>query len=421
MRVLSPVLDKQAQHKPCTNAEPTDTIAAANPGLSSAQVALLALASGLSVANIYFAQPLLHELGQTFVMVAADVGQLITAAQMGSVLALLFLVPLGDRVDRRGLLLGQALALVVVLVLLGLSPSLTWAYVAMLAVGLLATAMTQGLIAYAASAAMPGEQGRVLGQVQAGVFIGLLLARVVAGGVSDVAGWRAVYLGSAACMLLLLGLLWRSLPQLNKPVLSNRYGQFVISMLALLWRHRLLQLRGMLALLMFAVFNIFWSALSLALSAPPFAFSNTSIGALGLVGVLGALFATRAGRWVDRGRQRQGTLLALLLLLLAWWPLAAMASSWAALLLGILLLDMGGQALHVSNQSLLLRGNTAHNHGSMIAMYMLFYALGSGLGAAAGTAMFAHYGWQGVCLLGASLSGLALGFGLVTLRYVARE
>lgn len=333
--------------------------------LSSNQVSLLALASGMSVANIYFAQPLLPEFSADFAVTSAQVGQLISMAQLGSVLALVFLLPLGDRMDRRYLLLMQALALVVMLVLLGLAPSLGWAYAAMLGVGLLATAMTQGLIAYAASVAHPAEQGQVLAKVQAGVFLGLLLARVVAGGVSDIAGWRMVYLSSAACMLLLACLLWRSLARANASPAGNTsqvtgsYPRFIGSMLALLWRHRLLQVRGMLALLMFAVFNIFWSALSLALSAPPYAYSNTAIGALGLVGAIGALAATQAGRWLDKGAHRQVTLIALLLLAIAWWPLAFMSWSLAALMLGIILLDMGGQALHVSNQSLLLRSNAA--------------------------------------------------------------
>lgn len=399
--------------------------------LSSNQVSLLALASGMSVANIYFAQPLLPEFSAAFAVTSAQVGQLISMAQLGSVSALVFLLPLGDRMDRRCLLLIQALALVVMLVLLGLAPSLGWAYAAMLGVGLLATAMTQGLIAYAASVAQPAEQGQVLAKVQAGVFLGLLLARVVAGGVSDIAGWRMVYLSSAACMLLLVFLLWRSLarvnsslavttsPAVNNSQVTGSYPRFIGSMLALLWRHRLLQVRGMLALLMFAVFNIFWSALSLALSAPPYAYSNTAIAALGLVGAIGALGATQAGRWLDKGAHRQVTLIALLLLAIAWWPLAFMSWSLAALMLGIILLDMGGQALHVSNQSLLLRSNAEQQQGSMIGMYMLFYALGSALGAAAGTAVFAHDGWQGVCLLGFSLSGLALVFWLATLRVLS--
>lgn len=412
--------------QPCViqTASPASTCpkSALGKPLTSTQVSLLALASGMSVANIYFAQPLLPEFSAAFAVTSAQVGQLISMAQLGSVLALIFLLPLGDRMDRRCLLLMQALALVVMLVLLGIAPSLGWAYTAMLGVGLLATAMTQGLIAYAASVAHPAEQGQVLAKVQAGVFLGLLLARVVAGGLSDIAGWRMVYLSSAACMLLVVFLLWRSLARANASTADNisqvtgSYPRFIGSMLALLWRHRLLQVRGMLALLMFAVFNIFWSALSLALSAPPYAYSNTAIGALGLVGAIGALTATQAGRWLDKGAHQQVTLIALLLLAIAWWPLAFMSWSLAALMLGIILLDMGGQALHVSNQSLLLRSNAEQQQGSIIGMYMLFYALGSGLGAAAGTAVFAHDGWQGVCLLGFSLSALALVFWLATRR-----
>ncbi|UGA39476.1 MFS transporter [Chromobacterium haemolyticum] len=138
----------------------------------------------------------------------------------------------------------------------------------MLAVGLLGTAMTQGLIAYAASAAAPHEQGRVVGAAQSGVFIGLLLARVFAGAVSDLAGWRGVYLCAAALIALALALpLWRRLPALAPSANAMRYPTLLASMLTLLRRERALQVRGMLALLMFAAFNIFWSALVLPLSA----------------------------------------------------------------------------------------------------------------------------------------------------------
>ena len=148
-------------------------------------------------------------------------------------------------------------------------------------------------------------------------------------------------------------------------------------MLTLLRREKTLQIRGMLALLMFAAFNIFWSALVLPLSAPPHNYSHTAIGALGLVGAIGALAAARAGHWADRGHGQRTSAAALSLLLLAWAPLALMQQSLAALLLGIVLLDLGGQALHVSNQSLIFRSRP-EAHSRLVGLYMLFYALGSG-------------------------------------------
>ena len=387
-------------------------------GVSTSLAWLFAIASGLSVANVYYAQPLLDALARDFGISHAAVGGVITATQMGCALALLFLVPLGDRVDRRRLMAMQMLALTFALVAVGMAQSTLALLAGMLAVGLLGTAMTQGLIAYAASAAAPHEQGRVVGTAQGGVFIGLLLARVFAGGVSDLAGWRGVYFCAALLMLGIAIPLWRRLPILPPASRTLSYPRLLASMLTLLRQEKVLQVRGMLALLMFAAFNIFWSALVLPLSAPPYNFSHTLIGAFGLAGVVGALAAARAGQWADRGYARRTSGLALMLLLLAWWPLSLMEVSLWALVMGIVLLDLGGQALHVTNQSLIFR-TRPDAHSRLVGLYMMFYAVGSGLGAISTTVTYARFGWQGVCTLGASVSLLALVFWWVTQRQFA--
>ncbi|HYG43405.1 MAG TPA: MFS transporter, partial [Bordetella sp.] len=244
---------------------------------------------------------------------------------------------------------------------------------------------------------------------QGGVFIGLLMARVFAGGVSDLAGWRAVYLCAAALMLAIALPLWRRLPALAAAPRALSYPRLIASMATLLRQERVLQIRGMLALLMFGALNVFWSALVLPLSAPPFAYSHAAIGAFGLVGVVGALAAARAGRWADRGLGQHTSAAALAVLLLAWWPLSLMEQSLWALVIGIVLLDLGGQALHVTNQSMIFRTQPAAR-SRVVGLYMLFYAAGSGLGSIATTVAYAHAGWQGVCTLGAAFSLLALVF-----------
>lgn len=388
--------------------------------LPAGLVWLFAIASGLSVANVYYAQPLLDALARDFDISYAAVGGIITATQVGCALALLFLVPLGDRLDRRRLMTTQLLALTAALCLVGTATSAPVLLVGMLAVGMLGTAMTQGLIAYAASAAATSEQGRVVGAAQSGVFIGLLLARVFSGGISDIAGWRGVYFCAAILMVAISFPLWRRLPVLPPASHALSYPRLLASMLTLLREEKVLQVRGILALMMFAAFNIFWSALVLPLSAPPYGFSHTVIGAFGLVGVLGALAAARAGRWADRGHAQSTSALALAVLLLAWWPLSLMNESLWALVLGIVLLDLGGQALHVTNQSLIFR-TRPDAHSRLVGLYMLFYAVGSGLGAMSTTFTYAHAGWQGVCLLGAAVSLLALLFWLLTQGKVTLE
>lgn len=175
---------------------------------------LFALASGLSVANVYYAQPLLDALSRDFGISQGAIGGVVTATQIGCALALLFVVPLGDKVDRRRLMALQLVVLVAALVTVGMAQTSTMLLAGMLATGLAGTAMTQGLIAYAANAASPHEQGRVIGAAQGGVFMGLLVARVVSGGISDIAGWRGVYLSAAGLMVIIAFPLWWRLPRL---------------------------------------------------------------------------------------------------------------------------------------------------------------------------------------------------------------
>lgn len=389
------------------------TSALPSAGMPRSMVWLFATASGLSVANVYYAQPLLDALANDLGINHAAVGGVVTATQIGCALALLLVVPLGDKVDRRRLMAVQLIALVVALVSVSMAQSSSALLIGMLATGMLGTAMTQGLIAYAASAASPHEQGRVVGAAQGGVFTGLLLARVFAGGISDIAGWRGVYLCAAALMLMIALPLWWRLPALPAVTATMSYPRLIGSMLTLLRQEKVLQIRGVLALLMFASFNIFWSALVLPLSAPPFNFSHTAIGAFGLAGAVGALVAGRAGRWADRGYAQRNSAAALSILLLAWWPLSLMDRSLGILLIGIILLDLGGQALHVTNQSMILR-TRPEAHSRLVGLYMLFYAVGSGLGALGTTMTYACAGWPGVCLLGASVSLLALVFWWLT-------
>jgi predicted MFS family arabinose efflux permease len=383
--------------------------------LSRGLVTLFACASGLSVANVYYAQPLLDALAQDFSIPRAAIGSVVLATQIGSALALLLVVPLGDLWNRRRLMLAQAISLAIVLVGISVASSPVALLAGMLGAGLLGTAMTQGLIAYAASAAGPNERGRVVGAAQSGVFVGLLLARVLAGGISDIASWRAVYAASATAMLVLAALLWRALPALSATSQRLSYSHLLASMFELLRSERVLRIRGTLAMLMFATLNIFWSALVLPLSGPPYGYSHTAIGAFGLAGALGALAAARAGYWADRGLGQRTTAVALALLIAAWIPLALMGASLWALLVGIVLLDLGAQAIHVTNQSMIFT-RRPDAHSRMVGVYMLFYAVGSGLGAMATTSVYAVAGWYGVCLLGAAVSVAALIFWIATLE-----
>lgn len=375
---------------------------------------LLATASGMSVANVYYAQPLLDAFAADFTIARAAVGGIVTATQIGCALALLFVVPLGDLVNRRKLMFAQLAALVLALALVAGTASMTALLAGMIAIGLLGTAMTQGLIAYAAHMAHDSERGHVVGTVQGGVVTGLLLARVLSGLVADLAGWRAVYLVSAVIMIVLATALWRTLPTTPATQTRMRYPALLGSMGSLLLQHRALQVRGMLGFFLFAALSIFWSAIVLPLHAAPYNYSHTTIGALGLIGAAGAIAATRAGRRADQGYAEQTTGLALLVLLVSWVALWYMPHTLMLLFIGIVLLDMGAQAIHVTNQSVIFNSAT-QAHSRLISCYMLFYAAGSGLGAIASTAAYDTAGWNGVCILGGTVSVIALVFWKCTL------
>lgn len=377
--------------------------------LTRGVVMLFAIACGTSVANVYFSQPLLVTMGRDLGMSPALVGSIVTLTHVGYGLGLFFLVPLGDMADRRRLVVAQLLLLVVALAVVATSGTAAALLAGMAATGLLAV-VTQTLVAFAASLAPPAERGRVVGLVTSGVVIGILLARTASGLMADLAGWRSVYFASASLTALLALILYRVLPHhSDAPPASLRYGQLLRSTVTLFARERLLRLRALFGLLIFAAFSTLWSSVALPLSEAPYFLSHGAIGALGLIGVVGALAATVAGRLNDRGRAGRTTGIALALLAASWVPLAFTRSSLWALVAGVILLDLAVQAVHVTNQTLIYALHP--DAGSrLIGGYMVFYSIGSATGAIAATSLYTAAGWGAVCALGAAFScaGLAL-------------
>nr|WP_232278894.1 MFS transporter [Paenibacillus sp. 481] len=380
---------------------------------------LFAIACGMSVANIYFAQPLLDHLSREFGIDHAIIGILITITQIFYGLGLFLLVPLGDLLNQRRLIIGQMLLSMIALVIVGTASTSTILFAGMALVGLLAV-VTQTLVAFAATMADPAERGRVVGVVTSGIVIGILLARTISGVLTDLAGWRSVYLVSAAVLLLMVGALWRVLPNVERKITSLSYPQLLRSVLMLIAQERILRIRAMLALLIFAAFNILWTPLVLPLSAPPISLSHTAIGAFGFVGVVGALAAARAGKLADRGYGQRTTGVALSLLLLSWLFISYTEQSLFALIVGIILLDLAVQAVHVTNQSMIFTLH-AEARSRLTAGYMMFYSIGSAAGSITSTYVYAHYGWSGVCLLGALVSALALLLWAMTSRVTANK
>ena len=374
--------------------------------LDKGVVLLFAIACGLAVGNVYYAQPLLDAMADAFGLSPGSIGIVMTLTQVGYGLGLLLLVPLGDLLNRRRLIVTQTLLSAAALLMIALASNSAWLLIGVTLTGLLAV-VTQVLVAYAATLAVPAQRGKVVGVITSGIVVGILLARTVAGGMADLAGWRSIYLLSAGLTLVMAALLFRVLPKDEDARPSTRYVALIASVFSLFREEPVLRQRAILALLTFASAMVLWTPMVLPLAAPPLSLSHSEIGLFGLAGAAGALAAARAGHLADRGWGQWVSGLSLLLMLGSWLPIALTQTSLWALLLGVITLDLGLQAVHVTSQSMIYSVRP-EAQSRLTAGYMLFYSIGSALGSIASTAMYAWAGWPGVCWLGAAINMVAL-------------
>ena len=368
-------------------------------------MALLAITCGAAVANLYYAQPLLNTLARDFGVSNATAGLLVTLSQFGYVVGLALVVPLGDLRERRSLI---SVTLVISAIGLGVAaaaPGFAVFGAALAAVGV-TSSVAQVIVPMSSSLAAPHERGRVVGMVMSGLLIGILLARTVSGLIAAAFGWRTVFVVAAIVMVVLAATLRRALPRVP-PTTGLGYGGLLRSVAELIRSERLLRQRMMLGALSFGCFSALWTALAFLLAGPPYNYGSAVIGLFGLVGVVGALTATVAGRATDRGWGWQTTTAGIVTLLVSWAALAAGKSSVIALIVGIALLDLGAQGLHISNQSAIyaLRPDA---RSRLTTAYMVSCFLGASLFSALAATLFDSDGWGGVCVLGASAAALAL-------------
>ncbi|WP_082112018.1 MFS transporter [Pseudomonas frederiksbergensis] len=371
-------------------------------GLSPSLTTLFSITCALAVANVYFAQPLLASMAESLGVAPAAIGIVVTATQLGYALGLLFIVPLGDKTNGKRLILTLVTLSAIALAAVGASQHWLVLLGAMIMTGLLAV-VVQVLVAYAAVLSAPTRRGQAVGTLTSAIVLGILLARFISGFIADLAGWRAVYLVSSGLMLIIATVFWKVAPTTAPPRNRQSYPALIRSLFQLFMTEPLLRTRGLFALLIFAAFSVLWTAMVLPLSAPPLSLSHTAIGLFGLAGVAGALAASRAGRWADRGLGHRVTGVSLGLLVLSWLPISFAESSLIALVCGVVLLDFAVQAVHVTNQSLIFAARP-DAQSRMVGAYMCFYSIGSALGAAAATQVYARWGWIAVSWLGGLIS-----------------
>lgn len=375
------------------------------PGLSPALILLMSVATGLAVASNYYAQPLLDTIARAFNLFASSAGFIVTAAQLGYAAGLLFLVPLGDMFERRMLIVSMTLLAAGGMLITASSQSLTMMIVGTALTGLFSV-VAQILVPLAATLASPDKRGKVVGTIMSGLLLGILLARTVAGLLASLGGWRTVYWVASVLMVVMALALWRGLPKVKQENHLN-YPQLLASVFSLFTQDKLLRTRALLGCLTFANFSILWTSMAFLLAAPPFNYSEGVIGLFGLAGAAGALGARPAGGLADKGKSHLTTTAGLVLLLLSWAAIWYGHVSVLALIVGILVLDLTVQGVHITNQTVIYRVKPeARNR--LTAGYMTSYFIGGAAGSLISASAWQHAGWSGVCGIGAIVAALNL-------------
>ncbi|WP_045821254.1 MFS transporter [Williamsia herbipolensis] len=386
------------------------TADAGERGISRALVAVFAITAGVTVSAIYCLQPLLEEIRGDFHISSSTTSLVVTAPQLGYAAGLLLLVPLGDRLDRRvfapALLVASAIALLVS----GLAPNFPMLLVASLAVGVFA-GTAQVVVPWSSSLAAPHERGRVVGTVMSGLLIGILLARVVSGLIAGLGGWRLVLFVTSALMLALAIVVFTSTPS-DGPRSTQPYGRLLLSVATMVRDEAVLRHRMLLGFLTMFGFSAMWTSVAFLLAGTRgehYHFSETAIGLFGLAGVAGAAGAPLVGRLADRGRSRLATTSAWLIIIVGWFALGWSGESLVALIIGLLVFDLGVQASQLSNQTAIY-ALAPEARSRVTTAYMVTYFLGAVAGSVCSGVAYGVAGWLAVCAIGlaAAVVGLAL-------------
>ena len=387
-------------------------------GMPPAMVALFAVSCGVSAANLYYAQPLLPLISRDLHVGSGRAALVVTAAQVGYGLGLALIVPLGDILVRRRLVPGILVVASLALLAASAAPDIVLLVAAVTVAGLCSVA-AQILVPFAAALASDQQRGRVVGAVMSGLLLGILLARTFSGLIAEAAGWRTVYVVAGAVVLVLAGVLQRWLPgeQPREPIV---YSRLLTSVVRLLRTEPLLRLRSAIGALVFATFNVIWTSVAFLLVASPYHYSEAVIGLFGLLGAAGALAAAFSGRLADRGLERWVTGGSLALIVGSIGLLALGSHQLWALMVGILVADLGIQAVHIQNQQLIFAIDPAAR-SRLNTGYMVSYFIGGALGSASTGVAYGAGGWPAVIVLGLCFSGSGLVLWLVSTAVATRR
>ncbi|MFB5761886.1 MFS transporter [Paenibacillus medicaginis] len=369
----------------------------------------LAISCGIIVANLYYAQPLVGEISSSIGLSSGAAGLIVTLTQIGYGIGLLFVVPLGDVLENRKLVVGALFLTILSLLTLAAAPSAALFLLASAMIGIGSVA-AQILVPYAAHLAPDESRGRVVGNVMSGLLLGIMLARPLSSMVADLLGWRSVFVLSSVLIFVLALVLAKALPA-RKPVTNEPYSRLIGSMWHLLKTTPILRRRAIYHAAVFGTFSLFWTTVSLLLTGPAFHFSQMEVALFALAGVSGAIAAPIAGRLADRGWIRTATGLALAAVIIAL-ALPFMVHTRSVFTVSILvfsaiLLDMGVSAnLVLSQRAIFALG--AEVRSRLNGLFMAIFFAGGALGSAAGGWAYDLGGWKAASVIGIALPAMAL-------------
>ena len=375
------------------------------PALTPVRLWLMTIGAGLVVANNYYNQPLLGRIAETFAVTEAKAGYVSMLAQAGYAAGLVFILPLGDLLRRKRLITTDFVFIILSLLLAAFSPNIYTLMLASFLVGA-TSVLPQLFVPMAAQLAKPSERGKAVGTVMSGLLVGILLSRTISGFVGAHLGWRAMFIIAAGIMLLLGLAIYLMLPELH-PDYKGSYKSLMKSLLTLTKTEPLLRLASARGAFSFACFGGFWTTLVFLLEKPPFNAGSEVAGSFGLIGAGGALAASVVGRISDKVNTHHLLSATIALIIFAYLVFGAFSASMLGLVVGVILLDLGLQATHIVNQTLVFSLNPKAGN-RLNTVYMGTYFIGGALGTLLASQAWQLWNWEGVVLIGLVFSSLAL-------------
>lgn len=381
--------------------------------LSRTDVGFMAIATGLIVANLYYCQPLVILIAKEFFIPEEQAATITYLTQAGYAIGMFIMVPLGDKLERKKQIQYTTFAAIIALIIAATSRSFLMLQIASFLIGAFSI-VPQLILPLAASLASPEQRGKVIGTIMSGLLVGILISRTVSGFVGLWIGWRGMFWIAAFLCLLIMLVIQKKFP-VNRPNFKGTYTQLFNSMFALIKEQKMLREATLINAVSFAQFGAFWTTMVLLLSEAPFNYNSATIGLFGIVGASGALAAPLVGKLGDKGNPRKVIGYGCVLLLLSFIVFYFSAESLVGILIGIVFIDVGLQAIHISNQTRIY-ALLPEARNRMNTIFMSFSFLGTALGSAFGIWLWNYGRWEAFSIGGMLLALISIIIYLLTYK-----